>query len=100
MGEFCKLVKLHREGSNLQPAQQACFDQFTQYKEQKKTLFACMVRVGVPQMSWAVRYLDKLQWRAVKIMVVLTTQKGGPNKTTKRVVVLITQIDGPFDTTK
>ena len=25
----------------------------------------CMVRVGVPRVSWAVRYLDKLQWRAM-----------------------------------
>ena len=25
MGEFCLLVKLHQEGSALQPAQQACF---------------------------------------------------------------------------
>ena len=25
----------------------------------------CLVRVGVPRVSWAVRYLDKLQWRAV-----------------------------------
>ena len=25
MGGFCLLVKLHREGSALQPAQQACF---------------------------------------------------------------------------
>ena len=26
----------------------------------------CLVRVGVPQVSWAVRYLDKLLWRAIK----------------------------------
>ena len=26
----------------------------------------CLVRVDVPRVSWAVRYLDKLQWRAVK----------------------------------
>ena len=25
----------------------------------------CLVRVGVPRVSWAVRYLDKPQWRAV-----------------------------------
>ena len=25
----------------------------------------CLVRVGVPWVSWAVRYLDKLRWRAV-----------------------------------
>ena len=26
----------------------------------------CLVRIGVPQVSCAVRYLDKPQWRAVK----------------------------------
>ena len=25
----------------------------------------CLVRIGVAQMSWAVRYLDKLRWRAM-----------------------------------
>ena len=25
----------------------------------------CLVRVSVPGVSWAVRYLDKLRWRAV-----------------------------------
>ena len=25
----------------------------------------CLFRVGVPQVSWAVRYFDKLQWRAL-----------------------------------
>ena len=25
----------------------------------------CLVRVGVPQVAWAVWYLDKPQWRAV-----------------------------------
>ena len=25
----------------------------------------CLVRVGVPQVCWAVRYLDKPHWRAV-----------------------------------
>ena len=27
----------------------------------------CLVRVGVLRVSWAVRYLDKPQWRAVPI---------------------------------
>ena len=26
----------------------------------------CLVRVGVPQVSWSVRYLDKPRWRAVE----------------------------------
>ena len=62
------------------------FNQFTQYKGQNKTVFTfildrgwresrlpslarvllCLVRIGVPQVSCAVRYLDKPQWRAVK----------------------------------
>ena len=62
------------------------FYQFTQYKGQNKTVFTfildrgwresrlpslarvllCLVRIGVPQVSCAVRYLDKPQWRAVK----------------------------------
>ena len=25
----------------------------------------CLVRVGVPRVSWAIRYLNKLRWRAV-----------------------------------
>ena len=60
--------------------------QFTQYKGQNKTILTfildrgwresrlpslarvllCLVRIGVPQVSCAVRYLDKPQWRAVK----------------------------------
>ena len=28
-----------------------------------------LVRVGVPRVSWAVRYLDKIQWRAVQCLL-------------------------------
>ena len=34
-----------------------------------KRVLLCSVRVGVPRVSWAVRYLDKIQWRAVMSVV-------------------------------
>ena len=37
------------------------------YYQALARVLLCLVIAGVPQASWAVRYLDKLRWRAVLI---------------------------------
>ena len=44
MGGFCLLVELHREGSDLQPAQQACL--LTHLSHEQKSLYESQVYLG------------------------------------------------------